>query len=1074
MFTTKIRRLAITLLIMCMLRVGFMPNFAQAQSLGEVSRTIGSLDQPELVADLSGNMRQVAVSGSYAYIAEQRGDTTTLGVYDTTAALNQVGSITLPGASTAMAQSGTIIYIVTAKYSSYPVVSLIDISNPLKPQLRGSYTVAVSYTLRIIIPVNNRLYLGGDELGDVLILNVSNPDSPAYVGVFGVYESELLTVSGNRIAVGGRGRLIEIFDISNPDHPTKVTQLNITGKSGILIGNLLYSEFAGIWSITDITKPADQALLGTYTFKASDSLLRVAGTRIYGLTPEDGLTIFDISNPAVIRHIGAFGVEGVPSDVAIAGGQAYVVGTFGMRRIDVGSLVRPRFRSGFEFPSPGGTSITGIQIVNHYAYVTLRVISAQNVVSGQLVIIDISNPSAPVVRASYGALTYPTGIAVTGNIAYVADGFRIEIIDISNLNRLQRVGEMRMSAQGVRVIGTRAYVTGLGITILDISVPSKPRILSRITSNFGSTDIDVVGDFAYVSAYNGLSIYNIANPSAPVLLSTTLPDQFQPGSLRVKNAIAYSASNVLTRFDVNNPSAPILLDKYGPPQPFKDLQIAGDTAYLAGDKGGLQIFQLGNAFSPRLSLVYENSFYVERLAVDGGIAVVGGRDVVQIIDLTAAKPATLLGRIDRVAQANSVKVINGIAYIAAGTDGLQMYDVHTPSHPTWLANYVPLGFYNALLVEVSGNILYLGGLGQLAMIDISNPSVPRLRNIIQSAISDYGPTAQVVGNRLYINTPAITFEIYDISNKLAPKLLSSYDKVRDFRVVGTYAYTTSSRSTFDILDVSNATHPTIIKTLPLANELVRMTMNGGIVYAGDLSGTMIQSLDVSTPAQAHVVGNVAFNGFIYALQSAGSYSVIGTDQALTLMNTSIPAAPTIEGRISTETLVRDVAIDRQFLYVGLNSGLKIFWYMPSARATLGTAGGALNSVPDHTSYSFPAGSVNDGVTIIHTPRYQPNLPSTGALVGIDHAFDVSLVDSNSQPITPTLPFQLSVSYTDAERGTTIASTLALYEWDGNQWSKLNTSTFNSTTRTITATTTHTGWFAVLGETHRTFLPLSAR
>jgi hypothetical protein len=68
-------------------------------------------------------------------------------------------------------------------------------------------------------------------------------------------------------------------------------------------------------------------------------------------------------------------------------------------------------------------------------------------------------------------------------------------------------------------------------------------------------------------------------------------------------------------------------------------------------------------------------------------------------------------------------------------------------------------------------------------------------------------------------------------------------------------------------------------------------------------------------------------------------------------------------------------------------------------------------------------------------------------------------------------FTLSVETTDKELAGVVASTLALYWWDGSQWQKQYDV---SGVPQGTIYSDHTGRFALMGESHVAYLPLVER
>lgn len=145
-------------------------------------------------------------------------------------------------------------------------------------------------------------------------------------------------------------------------------------------------------------------------------------------------------------------------------------------------------------------------------------------------------------------------------------------------------------------------------------------------------------------------------------------------------------------------------------------------------------------------------------------------------------------------------------------------------------------------------------------------------------------------------------------------------------------------------------------------------------------------------------------------------------------------------------------------------------------AIIGPDGGSLVSAPDQTSYTFPAGAFTAPVTISHTLYWPWLLPSTTPLVSAGPAFDLTAVYSaTGQPaqLAPGQVFTVAIDYPAA--GTAIPETLGLWGWDGAAWSQAGiTSTVDTVQQRVTAQVSHLSLFAVLGETHRVYLPLVLR
>lgn len=147
------------------------------------------------------------------------------------------------------------------------------------------------------------------------------------------------------------------------------------------------------------------------------------------------------------------------------------------------------------------------------------------------------------------------------------------------------------------------------------------------------------------------------------------------------------------------------------------------------------------------------------------------------------------------------------------------------------------------------------------------------------------------------------------------------------------------------------------------------------------------------------------------------------------------------------------------------------WRITRVQGNIGTGGGSLPSYDGNTTVQIPAGAITSSIVITYTPAY--GMPPGGSLFNIGHVFDLTAVYSaTGQPaqIAPGRTYTLTVRYTEAEEGPAKENTLALYRWDGSQWVKETTSTVNTAANIVTARPNRFGLWAVLGQTHRLYLP----
>ena len=152
---------------------------------------------------------------------------------------------------------------------------------------------------------NSDLYLSDDYLiitnpmdpslgpsGGLVIADISDPENMVFAG--SIADTGSIAIKDNILYSLSYGSLLEIYDISDPANPAKISEAGITSSgNGICINdNLLY---CGGLSVLDISDPNNPAVLGTYDFSGIDKLL-MEEDRLYG-SRGSTLSIFDISSP---------------------------------------------------------------------------------------------------------------------------------------------------------------------------------------------------------------------------------------------------------------------------------------------------------------------------------------------------------------------------------------------------------------------------------------------------------------------------------------------------------------------------------------------------------------------------------------------------------------------------------------------------------------------------------------------------------------------------------------------------------------------------------------------------------
>src|SRR5262249_36005342 len=120
------------------------------------------------------------------------------------------------------------------------------------------------------------------------------------------------------------------------------------------------------------------------------------------------------------------------------------------------------------------------------------------------------------------------GVALQGNYAYVGEGRKLLVLDVSSPSVPSKIGQVSLPGivRGIALFGHYAYVAAQegGVQVVDISSPATPRLCGAFrASSYTWTDgIAIFGGLAYAANENlGLQILDLANPTVPTLLAST-------------------------------------------------------------------------------------------------------------------------------------------------------------------------------------------------------------------------------------------------------------------------------------------------------------------------------------------------------------------------------------------------------------------------------------------------------------------------------------------------------------------------------------------------------------------------
>ena len=304
-----------------------------------------------------------------------------------------------------------------------------------------------------------------------------------------------------------------------------------------------------------------------------------------------GLTIFDNSNPELLKPIGVFAMTGMnPGSVTVSGDLA-IVGdsSAGIFLIDISDPTQPTLIKSF------GTWQDAVQL---YSIQQLWIQGNYCVALGSeaVHVVDISTPATPTVVGNYvHNFSLYGGVQFGSHFIFMGDEPDLEIISIADPAAPAVIGSLDLPndfAGSIAIDGSTVYL-GLGsaVEVVDVSNVAAPVSIGRLNDVFGTEYLAVLGNALYLVGFGGMQVADINDPTQPMDLGKFIPYQGQSYDAQTSgNQLMISTDEGYTLFDATDRFSPTFLSRFSRLGAALGDQSCGDVSRVClrwpGDRDG--------------------------------------------------------------------------------------------------------------------------------------------------------------------------------------------------------------------------------------------------------------------------------------------------------------------------------------------------------------------------------------------------------------------------------------------------------------------------------------------------------
>ena len=402
-------------------------------------------------------------------------------------------------------------------------------------------------------------------------------------------------------------------------------------------------------------------------------------------------------------------------------------------------------------------------------------------------------------------------------------------------------------AWGVATRGSSLYVGhGYALSRIDLDAPSAPPVTIHRFQTSGSTSFEIDGRLLVRNGGNHL-LFDIDRAGSERLLWNVSAGEIdRPGFGLITSNCRVSRARVLICWQSGEVLKALSIDDSG----IRDLGSLAPNP----ENGHSRWMTSVDSTKIIMGICCEED--------SGGSA---GFEIIDITDPRAMRSVSILPY-DNSLGLTQMQTIGSRLYAAAhysagreSRDFLAVYDLDVPKAPRLISTIEDFGSVEQFLR--SDNILYaLGRNGELSVIDINDPSAPRLTARVPacgSPASGYRRMLGRTGKHLFIACGDSTLAVFDVSNRSEPRSVTTWSGAIAEATLNGSTIVVRTDSDVRAINVGDVTAPHVTRTFRTYSPIEVTPAGNDRLWILDESGTSIELVQL----RAMKEGSAAVSSF---------------------------------------------------------------------------------------------------------------------------------------------------------------------------------------------------------------------